>query len=104
VNAVEYAARYVGRLLELKERLRERAPATSRFDPPWTTINTGAFQGGVAHNVIAGQARVDWEMRPVRRADAGFVKDDLKAYVEETLLPAMRAVAPDAAILTEVIG
>ncbi|WP_101068816.1 acetylornithine deacetylase [Roseovarius salinarum] len=104
VNAVEYAVRYVNRLLELKEALRLRAPADSRFDPPWTTINTGSLVGGVAHNVIASNASVEWEMRPVRAADAQFVKDDLKHYCEDTLLPAMRAICPDAEITTEVIG
>src|SRR6056297_375328 len=39
VNAAEYAARYVARLLYLREELKGRAPADSRFDPPWTTIN-----------------------------------------------------------------
>lgn len=104
VNAVEYAVRYVARLLDLKEQLKARAPARSRFDPPWTTINTGALVGGVAHNVIPGKARVDWEMRPVQPGDAEFVKADLHAYCTHTLLPAMRAVMPDADIITEVIG
>ena len=104
VNAVEYAVRYVGRLLELKDALRARAPAGSRFDPPWTTINTGSLKGGVLHNVIAGSATVEWEMRPVQQADADFVKSDLKDYCEKTLLPAMRRVCPEAAITTETIG
>ena len=104
VNAVEYAVRYVARLLELKEALKARAPKGSRFDPPWTTINTGALVGGVAHNVIPGKARVDWEMRPVQAGDADFVKADLHAYCAHTLLPAMRAVMPDADIVTETIG
>jgi acetylornithine deacetylase len=104
VNAVEFAVRYVARLLELKERLRARAPASSRFDPPWTTINTGALQGGVAHNVIAGRARVDWEMRPVEAGDADWVKADLSAYCAQELIPAMRCVARSADIVTEVMG
>ena len=104
VNAVEYAARYIARLLELKDALRARAPANSRFDPPWTTINTGALHGGVAHNVIASYAALEWEMRPVQGSDADFVKSDLRHYCETTLLPAMRAVCPDAEIVTEVIG
>ena len=104
VNAVEYAVRYVTRLLELRERLKTRAPAGSRFDPPWTTINTGALIGGVAHNVIPGKAQIAWEMRPVQTSDADFVKDDLKRYCEDVLLPQMRAVSPDADIVTEVIG
>jgi acetylornithine deacetylase len=104
VNAVEYAVRYVARLLDLKEQLKARAPAVGRFEPPWTTINTGALIGGVAHNVIPGKARVDWEMRPVQPGDADFVKSDLRAFCTHTLLPAMRAVSPDADIVTEVIG
>lgn len=104
VNAVEYAVRYVARLLELRERLKERTPNGSRFDPPWTTINPGAVNGGHAHNVIPGLAEVAWEMRPVRWEDADFVKADLAAYCAEELLPKMRAICPEAAIETEVIG
>jgi acetylornithine deacetylase len=104
VNAVEYAARYVGRLLDLKDQLRARVPKGSRFEPLWTTINTGAVQGGVAHNVIPGRARVDWEMRPVQTSDADFVKDDLTNYCSDTLIPAMQAVHPGAGIETETIA
>lgn len=104
INAVEYAVRYVNRLIGLKDALRERCPAESKFDPPWTTINTGALVGGVAHNVIPGKARVDWEMRPVQISDADFVKADLHDFCAHTLLPAMRAVDPAAGIRTEVIG
>lgn len=104
VNAVEYAVHYVARLLELKDRLRERCPPDSRFEPPWSTINTGALTGGVAHNVIPGKARIDWEMRPVQWADAEFVRADLAAFCNDILLPAMQAVHPDAGIHTEVIG
>ncbi len=104
VNAVEYAARYINRLLELKDDLRARAPADSRFEPPWTTISTGALHGGVAHNVIASTAQLDWEMRPVQPSDAHFVKGELREYCQDVLLPAMRAVHPDADIETEVIG
>ncbi|UYV36526.1 acetylornithine deacetylase [Rhodobacteraceae bacterium D3-12] len=104
VSAVEYAVRYVGRILELKDQLRARAPEGSRFEPPWTTINVGGLHGGVAHNVIAENAWVEWDMRPVQRGDAEFVKADLRAYCDEVLLPAMQKVHPDARIETEVIG
>ncbi len=104
VNAVEYAARYVSRLLELKAKLTTMAPETSRFEPPWTTVNVGAIHGGSVHNVIAPKAQVDWEMRPVQASDATFVKEALKAYCDEELLPAMRRVYPDAQIDTEVVG
>jgi acetylornithine deacetylase len=104
VNAVDYAVRYVTRLLELSDRLRDRAPQGSAFDPPWSTINTGALHGGIAHNVIPGTAEVEWEMRPVQASDAAFVKADLADYVADTLLPAMRRVDPRARIETETIA
>ena len=104
VNAVEYAARYVTKLLDLREALKPRAPANSAFDPPWTTINIGRIAGGIAHNVIVGKADLDWEMRPVQTDDADFVKVALAEYVDKTLLPAMKAVDPKAGISLETIA
>jgi acetylornithine deacetylase len=104
INAVEYAVRYVAELLQLKQRLRGMAPAASRFDPPWTTVNVGALQGGVAHNVIASKAQVDWEMRPVCASDADFVKTALRQLCENELLPEMRQIFPEADITLETIG
>ncbi|WP_096788764.1 acetylornithine deacetylase [Phaeobacter piscinae] len=104
VNAVEYAARYVNRLLDLRGDLQQRTPPDSRFDPPWTTLNIGALNGGSAHNVIASKAQVDWEMRPVQPSDADHVKDTMARYCRDTLLPAMQAIYPEASIETEVVG
>ncbi|WP_299350863.1 acetylornithine deacetylase [uncultured Shimia sp.] len=104
VNAVEYATRYVMRLLELKRALPGMAPTNSPFEPPWTTVNVGAVHGGVAHNVIASAARVDWEMRPVQESDANHVKETLHELCRDELLPQMQAVHPEAAIDLETIG
>jgi acetylornithine deacetylase len=104
VNAVEYAVRYVTRLLELREALKARAPKGSAFDPPHTTISVGALHGGVAHNVIPGKTRLDWEMRPVQESDADHVKAELESFVSNVLLPQMRAVWPEASITTDTIG
>lgn len=104
VNAVEYAVRYIARLMELGDNLKARAPADSRFDPPWTTLQVGRIDGGIARNVIPGACSVEWEMRPVQLADGDFVKGEMARYVDDELRPAMRAVAPDADIVTHVIG
>ncbi|MGR3825435.1 MAG: acetylornithine deacetylase [Salipiger marinus] len=104
VNAVLYALRFTQRLMDLAEALKTRAPADSRFTPPWTTVNVGRLAGGVAHNVIPGRAELDWEMRPVQPGDAEYMREALAHYVTHDLLPAMRAVHPGADITTEVIG
>lgn len=104
VNAVEYAVRYISRLMALAEELKTRAPKGNRFDPPWTTLQVGTISGGAARNVIADHCSVEWEMRPVRNEDADFVKDRIRTFVEAELKPAMQAVFEGADIVTHVIG
>ncbi len=104
VNAVEFAVRYISELMRLRGDLMLRAPDDSRFEPPWTTINIGRFSGGVAHNVIAGKAEVDWEMRPVQNSDAEFVKSAMQEVVDQDLLPAMQAICPTSNISTVAVG
>lgn len=104
VNAVEYATRYVAHLMGLRGELMLRAPHDSPFVPPWTTINIGALHGGVAHNVIASRAELEWEMRPIQTSDGDFVRSAMAGFVEEDLLPMMQAIHPGARIDTAVIG
>ncbi len=104
VNAAEYAARFVSKLMQLREILRDRAPTNSKFDPPWTTINVGRLAGGSAHNVIVSHAEVDWEMRPVSALDADWVKTTLQEFCDQTLLPEMRTIWSGANITNQTIG
>lgn len=104
VNAIEYAVRYVNRMLTLAEELKHRTSKGNRFQPPWTTLQVGRMDGGTARNVIAHHCRVEWEMRPVRAGDAEHVKHALKTYCDEVLLPTMRSVAQEARIETQVVG
>ena len=104
VNAVEYAVRYVGELMRIREALKARAPDGSRFDPPHTTLQIGQIAGGVAHNVIPGTAELAWDLRCVQPEDETYVDTAITAHVNDILLPAMKAVHPDADISMDVIG
>lgn len=104
VNAAEYAVRYVARLMELREELKTVERLDHRYDPPWTTVQIGRIDGGVARNIIAGHCTVDWEIRPLRAADRDFIKNRMDDFASRQLLPAMRAVSADADIVTHVIG
>lgn len=103
VSAVEYAVRFVARLLELRDDIRKKAPTSSRFEPPYTTMHAGRIEGGTARNVIAQHCHVDWEIRPVQRQDADHVKAAMGSFVETTLLPDMTRHHPAADIVTETI-
>ena len=104
VNAVEYATRFVNKLLELREELKKREPKNSIFTPPYTTLGIGRIKGGLARNVIADQCVVDWELRPVVPEDGEFVNKTMDAYVKDILLPKMKKVYPKADIKKEIIG
>ena len=104
VSAVEYAARYVNKLIELREKLKDRVPKNSIFDPPYSTLSVGGIFGGIAHNVISDKCHVKWETRPVVKDDAVYLNAELEKYVDEILLPEMKKVYPDSSIKKEIIG
>ena len=104
VSAVEYASRYVNKLIELREKLREREPKDSIFDPPHSTLSIGGVFGGIAHNVIADKCHVNWETRPVVKEDGIFLNQEIDKYANEVLLPDMKKVFPNASIEKDIIG
>ena len=104
VNAIEYASRYINKLLELRQELIKRAPKDCIFDPPHSTLSIGGISGGIAHNVIADKCKVEWETRPVNKADGDFVTKEIEKFVSEKLLPDMKKVFPNSYIKKEIIG
>lgn len=104
VNAVEYASRFVTRLMDLARELRASAPTDSPFDPPHSSISVGVMQGGIGRNVVAGECRVEWEMRPIQRNDVDRVLSTMAEFAESELLPDMRRVFPGASVTTHIVG
>ena len=104
VNAIEYATRYINKLLELRQELINRGPKNCIFDPPHSTLSIGGISGGIAHNVIADKCKVEWETRPVVKEDTIFVTKEIDKFVNETLLPEMKEVFPNSNIRKKIIG
>ena len=104
VNAVEYASRYINKLMELRETLKSKVPENSIFSPPYTTLQIGGINGGIARNVIADKCAVDWELRPVIKEDGEFVINEMDRFVNTELLPQMKKIFPKSSIRKEIIG
>jgi len=104
VNAVEYAVRYIDKLMELRNVLKNMTPKDSVFNPPYTTLQIGGISGGIARNVIADKCKVDWELRPVTKSDGEFVNKEMDKLVNENLLPQMKKIYPNSSIKKEIIG
>lgn len=98
VNAIEYAAKLIHHLTLIGQRLAAPEHHDGRFDPPFTTVQTGLIQGGRALNIVPADCTFDFEVRTLPQDDAQEVARELESYAQRELLPTMRAVNRDAAI------
>lgn len=92
VNAIEYAAKLINRLGEIGTRLAAVERHDARFDPPYSTVQTGVIGGGRALNIVPAECQFDFEVRALPSDDPQQVADALRDYAETELLPQMRAV------------
>jgi acetylornithine deacetylase len=95
VNAIQYAARLIGRLEEIGSELAQPEHHDERFDPPFSTVQTGVIKGGRALNIVPAECEFDFEVRALPGFNAEQVSDKLQTYAEAELLPRMRAVQDD---------
>ncbi|WP_291516775.1 acetylornithine deacetylase [Acidovorax sp.] len=95
VNAIEMAARVVGRLRDMGEDFEKNEPRFEGFDVPFSTTSVGQFHGGIADNVVPRDAEFRYEFRDLPTANAAQMQADVVAYAR-SLEPRMKAVAPAA--------
>ncbi|MBB1520400.1 acetylornithine deacetylase [Aquipseudomonas guryensis] len=98
VNAIEYAVRLIGKLGEIGQRLAAPEHHDPRFDPPYSTVQTGLISGGRALNIVPAECQFDFEVRALPAADPQQVADELQDYAERELLPQMRERSAETAI------
>ncbi|WP_345816765.1 acetylornithine deacetylase (plasmid) [Paraburkholderia sp. PREW-6R] len=95
VNAIQYAARLINHLDEIGEALAQPDHHDERFDPPYSTVQTGVIKGGRALNIVPAECEFDFEVRALPGFDAAEVADRLETYAQAQLLPKMRAINAD---------
>ncbi|WP_226500235.1 acetylornithine deacetylase [Pseudomonas sp. MWU16-30322] len=98
VNAIEYAAELIGELGRIGQQLKAPEHHDARFDPPYSTVQTGVISGGKALNIVPADCRFDFEIRALPSQDPTQVAQQLQAYAEQQVLPRMRAVSEHSAI------
>ncbi|WP_339461667.1 acetylornithine deacetylase [Pseudomonas sp. EA_105y_Pfl2_R69] len=90
VNAIEYAAKLINQLGDIGQRLSAIERQDARFEPPYSTVQTGLIQGGRALNIVPADCQFDFEVRALPSDDPQQVAEELRAYAERELLPQMR--------------
>jgi len=96
VNAVEYAARLIAGLRELRDALRREA-ADPAFATPFATLSTGPIHGGVALNIVPERCTFDVEVRTLPGQDGEAAVAEIQARAR-ALEAEMRASAPEASV------
>lgn len=94
VNAIEMAARVVGKLRDMAESFEASEPRYEGFDVPFSTASVGQFHGGIADNVVPRDAEFRYEFRNLPGVDAPALQREVEHYAR-SLEPRMQAVAPD---------
>ena len=102
VNAIEMAARVVGKVRDMAEDFERNEPRYEGFDVPFSTASVGQFHGGIADNVVPRDAEFRYEFRDLPTADARRMQADVVAYAGG-LEPSMKKVAKDAGFQFETI-
>jgi len=102
VNAIEMAARVIGKVRDMAEDFERSEPRYEGFDVPFSTASVGQFHGGIADNVVPRDAEFRYEFRDLPTADAKRMQADVVAYAG-SIEPAMKKVAPDAGFSFETI-
>lgn len=108
VSAVFVAAKLVSWMEDRDLRNKaeaERNGGTPYFEPGWTMLHVGQFNGGTAHNITALDARFVTGIRLVPGDDGFAYLKEYEAFVRNEIEPAMKAVHPDAGVfITHRVG
>ncbi|MGX9848564.1 acetylornithine deacetylase [Limimaricola litoreus] len=101
VNAIEYAGRAISMIQERGTRFCEEGPFDRDFTVGHATMLTTMVEGGVATNITPDLCAFTFELRSIAQVDAEAEMQALITQVQETLLPAMKAISAEADIRFE---
>ncbi|MGK6310075.1 acetylornithine deacetylase [Variovorax sp. DT-64] len=102
VNAIEMAARLVGKLRDMAEGFEREEPRYAGFDVPYSTASVGQFHGGIADNVVPRDAEFRYEFRDLPTADAQKMQKEMRLHANR-LEAGMKKIAPEAGFSFETI-
>lgn len=103
-NSIEYAAQLICWIHDFANQLKEKGPLDAHFDVPFTSITTNVISGGIALNIIPALTEFLFEFRNLPKVDPESIIQQIKLYVEQTLLNKMQQAHPGTKIEIESIG
>lgn len=103
VNAIFFAGDLLAELRRYAEELRAAPELNSPFELPYTSVSVGVIGGGTARNAVAGDCRLQWDIRATQPRQVDRITARFERYVAEDILPRMRSGASNATVTTEIV-
>jgi len=101
VNAVQFAARAIARLIETGDRFAAEGPFDREFDIPFTTVHVGTIRGGTALNIVPKDCSFDFEFRHLPVHDPRTLFAEFEKFIRVELEPKMKVINPDTGFVFE---
>lgn len=98
-NAIEAAGKTITYLSKMGRQFREDGPFDDNFEPPtYTTIQVCMVEGGTAVNIVPNFASFDFDIRYLPSQDPYEILDDIKEFVEMSVLPELTSVSMNTSV------
>ncbi|MEQ8823029.1 MAG: acetylornithine deacetylase [Filomicrobium sp.] len=102
VNSVHVAAELIGELRRIGAELQKER--NDRFEPPYSSLQVNSITGGTATNIVPISCGFCFEVRAMPGLDVQSIETRLRDFANQTCLPAMHEVAPEASIEIELVN
>lgn len=83
VSAVHEAGKLVGYIEQVMHDLIADGEINPAFNVPHSSLHVGMIQGGIAHNVLARECVLDWEIRNLPEQSIEAVLARVEAYAQQ---------------------
>lgn len=103
LNAIHLACDFVAALRSRQAAIADGGHRDPAYAVPYTTLHAGRIEGGVALNVVANRATVDFEIRNLAADDPEAILDGLRTDAERIVAPE-RDRFPESAIAIDVVN
>lgn len=103
-NAIEHAASFITYLRSMAHQFKSQGHRDESYDVPYTTISTNLIQGGNAYNTIPGLCEFVFEIRNLVVDSPEQLHQQMLAYLDNQLLPALHKEQLDTKIILETLA
>lgn len=103
-NAIDYAAKLICFIRDMTDEFQKNGPFDEHYDVPFTTLATNLISGGNSYNTIPAFCEFVFEFRNLPQNTPLSIRNKIKQYIDQELLPKMKKENAAANIVLETLA